>query len=89
VETLVRYTSIDGERQVILTAADDCARCFALSDVPGAGFAAPGVHFLLGAHATRAEAENAAARHARLASEVGTYEARAVCVGLCREEDVR
>jgi len=86
--TMIRYTSVDGDRQVVLTVTPGAARPFALTDAPVRD-GAPGVHFLLDAHPTLAAAERAAAQHARLASEVGTYEARAVRVGLCTEEDIR
>jgi len=87
-ETLVRYTSVDGDRRVVVLEVPGTDHPFALTDEPDHdGW--PGVHFLLECYATREEAHEAAEAYADLAAELGTYEARAVNVGLCSLGDLR
>jgi len=87
-ETLVRYRSTDGHRRVVVLEVPGTDRPFALTDQPDHDRWA-GVHFLLECYATREQAQEAAEAHADLAVELGTYEARAVNVGLCSLGDLR
>ena len=87
-ETLVRYLSCDGRRAVTLTVVDDAERPFVLSDHPDDA-ARVGTHFLLESYTTREQAQEAAEAHAELAVELGTYEARAINVGICSLGDLR
>ena len=73
--TLTRYENQDGERQVALHVHEGSARPFWLADLPAAGFGVIGTHSMLGSHATRAEADEAAARHTAICVREGTYEA--------------
>lgn len=87
-DTLVRYRSTDGDRRVVVLKLPGADRPFALADEPDHDRWA-GVHFLLESYATREEAQEAAEAYADLAVELGTYEARAVNVGLCSLGDLR
>jgi hypothetical protein len=88
VTTLARYRSVDGDRAVTLTVVDGVKRPFALVDCP-ADTTVAGTHFLLQSYASLEDAQEAAEAHADLAAELGTYEARAVHVGLCSLGDLR
>ena len=83
---LLRYVNRDGDRQVTL---HETAGSYDLCDEPAGEGRRPGVYFFLGGYESRAEADRVAGRHVALAMEFGTYEARAVTVGLCHEDVFR
>lgn len=87
-QTLVTYTSRDGDRQVDVVETANADFPFSLSDHPAGGLGVLGVHFLLESFPTLELARQAAEHYAAQAARWGTYEARAVHCGLCTEDEL-